>query len=110
MGAYLLKNWAVVALIAALVIGMALPLATGISDPGFYFEVMLGGLMSGVLYSLVALGLVLIFKASGVFNFAQGAMVLGGGGGRGEGAGRRKGGDGEGKREGGGGGGGGREE
>ena len=76
MGDYLLKNWAVVALIAALVIGMALPLATGISAPGFYFEVMLGGLMSGVLYSLVALGLVLIFKASGVFNFAQGAMVL----------------------------------
>jgi len=76
MGAYLLKNWAVVALIAALVIGMALPLVTGVSEPGFYFEVMLGGLMSGVLYSLVALGLVLIFKASGVFNFAQGAMVL----------------------------------
>ena len=76
MGTYLLKNWAVVALIAALVIGMVLPLATGISAPGFYFEVMLGGLMSGVLYSLVALGLVLIFKASGVFNFAQGAMVL----------------------------------
>ena len=47
-----------------------------LSAPGFYFEVMLGGLMSGVLYSLVALGLVLIFKASGVFNFAQGAMVL----------------------------------
>ena len=58
MGAYLLKNWAVVALIIALVIGMVLPLATGISEPGFYFEVMLGGLMSGVLYSLVALGLV----------------------------------------------------
>jgi len=38
--------------------------------------VVLGGLMSGVLYSLVAIGLVLIFKASGVFNFAQGAMVL----------------------------------
>jgi branched-chain amino acid transport system permease protein len=32
--------------------------------------------MTGVLYSLVALGFVLIFKASGVFNFAQGAMVL----------------------------------
>jgi branched-chain amino acid transport system permease protein len=32
--------------------------------------------MSGMLYSLVALGFVLIFKASGVFNFAQGAMVL----------------------------------
>ena len=39
-------------------------------------EVVLGGLMAGVLYSLVALGFVLIFKASGVFNFAQGAMVL----------------------------------
>jgi branched-chain amino acid transport system permease protein len=41
-----------------------------------WLEVVLGGVMSGVLYSLVALGLVLIFKASGVFNFAQGAMVL----------------------------------
>lgn len=43
---------------------------------GFFVEVALGGLMAGVLYSLVALGFVLIFKASGVFNFAQGAMVL----------------------------------
>src|SRR3981189_1431787 len=43
---------------------------------GFWMEVLLGGLMAGVLYSLVALGFVLIFKASGVFNFAQGAMVL----------------------------------
>ena len=76
MSAYLRRNWAVVALIAVLIIGMVLPLATGISAPGFYLEVLLGGLMSGVLYSLVALGLVLIFKASGVFNFAQGAMVL----------------------------------
>jgi branched-chain amino acid transport system permease protein len=42
----------------------------------FFIEVLLGGLMAGVLYSLVALGFVLIFKASGVFNFAQGAMVL----------------------------------
>ena len=41
-----------------------------------WIEVVLGGLMTGVLYSLVAIGLVLIFKASGVFNFAQGAMVL----------------------------------
>ena len=39
-------------------------------------EVILNGLMAGVMYSLVALGFVLIFKASGVFNFAQGAMVL----------------------------------
>ena len=43
---------------------------------GLFLEVLIGGLMSGVLYSLVALGFVLIFKASGVFNFAQGAMVL----------------------------------
>ncbi|WP_341647639.1 branched-chain amino acid ABC transporter permease [Thauera humireducens] len=43
---------------------------------GFFIETMLGGLMTGMLYSLVALGFVLIFKASGVFNFAQGAMVL----------------------------------
>ena len=43
---------------------------------GFYLETLIGGLMSGMLYSLVALGFVLIFKASGVFNFAQGAMVL----------------------------------
>jgi branched-chain amino acid transport system permease protein len=43
---------------------------------GFFIEVLLGGLLAGVLYSLVALGFVLIFKASGVFNFAQGAMVL----------------------------------
>jgi branched-chain amino acid transport system permease protein len=42
----------------------------------FFLETLLGGLMSGMLYSLVALGFVLIFKASGVFNFAQGAMVL----------------------------------
>ena len=42
----------------------------------FFIETLLGGLMSGMLYSLVALGFVLIYKASGVFNFAQGAMVL----------------------------------
>ncbi|MCX5565303.1 branched-chain amino acid ABC transporter permease [Alcaligenes phenolicus] len=42
----------------------------------FFLETLLGGLMSGMLYALVALGFVLIFKASGVFNFAQGAMVL----------------------------------
>src|SRR5215203_2386539 len=43
---------------------------------GFFLETFIGGLMSGMLYGLVALGFVLIFKASGVFNFAQGAMVL----------------------------------
>jgi branched-chain amino acid transport system permease protein len=43
---------------------------------GQFLEVFISGLLAGVLYSLVALGFVLIFKASGVFNFAQGAMVL----------------------------------
>ena len=43
---------------------------------GFFFETLFGGLMAGMLYALVAIGFVLIFKASGVFNFAQGAMVL----------------------------------
>ncbi|MDN8612921.1 branched-chain amino acid ABC transporter permease [Variovorax ginsengisoli] len=43
---------------------------------GFFLETLFGGLMAGMLYALVAIGFVLIFKASGVFNFAQGAMVL----------------------------------
>ncbi len=43
---------------------------------GFFLEALIGGLMTGVLYSLVALGFVLIYKASSVFNFAQGIMVL----------------------------------
>ena len=42
----------------------------------FFFEVLIGGLLSGVMYSFIALGFVLIYKASGVFNFAQGAMVF----------------------------------
>ena len=42
----------------------------------FFFEVLIGGLLSGVIYALVAIGFVLIYKASGVFNFAQGAMVF----------------------------------
>ena len=44
----------------------------------FYYgiEVLLNGLMAGVMYSLVALGFVLIFKASGIFNYAQGVMAL----------------------------------
>ena len=43
---------------------------------GYYLEVLTAGLLQGVMYALVALGFVLIFKASGVFNFAQGSMVL----------------------------------
>ena len=45
-------------------------------DYAFFTEVLVGGLLSGVMYSLVAIGFVLIYKASGVFNFAQGAMVF----------------------------------
>src|SRR5712692_5194898 len=45
-------------------------------SPAFFAEVLVGGVLAGLMYSLVALGFVLIFKASGVFNFAQGAMVL----------------------------------
>ena len=52
------------------------PMLVGETKFPQWLEVALGGLLTGVLYSLVALGLVLIFKASGVFNFAQGAMVL----------------------------------
>jgi branched-chain amino acid transport system permease protein len=44
--------------------------------PVFFAEVVISGLLTGVMYSLVALGFVLIYKASGVFNFAQGVMVL----------------------------------
>lgn len=42
----------------------------------FFIEVLVGGLLSGVMYSLVAIGFVLIYKSSGVFNFAQGTMLL----------------------------------
>ena len=52
------------------------PLVEIFSYPIFFAEVVISGLLTGVMYSLVALGFVLIFKASGVFNFAQGAMVL----------------------------------
>jgi branched-chain amino acid transport system permease protein len=45
-------------------------------NPRFFVEVLFGGVAAGLMYSLVALGFVLIFKASGVFNFAQGVMVL----------------------------------
>jgi branched-chain amino acid transport system permease protein len=45
-------------------------------SPTFLAEVLLGGVAAGLMYSLVALGFVLIYKASGVFNFAQGVMVL----------------------------------
>lgn len=52
------------------------PFVSMAESPIFLVEVIVGGLLTGVMYSMVALGFVLIFKASGVFNFAQGAMVL----------------------------------
>jgi len=45
-------------------------------DWQFFLEVLIGGLLSGVMYSLVAIGFVLIYKTSAVLNFAQGAMLL----------------------------------
>src|SRR4029453_5003129 len=52
------------------------PFADMAGAPLFLVEGLIGGIASGLLFSLVALGFVLIFKASGVFNFAQGVMVL----------------------------------
>jgi len=52
------------------------PFVDIVSSPRFFAEVLIGGVAAGLMYSLVALGFVLIFKASGVFNFAQGVMVL----------------------------------
>jgi branched-chain amino acid transport system permease protein len=65
-----------IAFFVLLAFGAVSPMAFGSARFPQWLEVVIGGLMSGVLYSLVAIGLVLIFKASGVFNFAQGAMVL----------------------------------
>ncbi len=70
------KRWMTWVLFGLLAVGAFAPLFSADTRLPQWLEVVLGGLMSGVLYSLVALGLVLIFKASGVFNFAQGAMVL----------------------------------
>ena len=52
------------------------PFVDMFSNPIFFAEIIVSGILTGVMYSLVALGFVLIFKASGVFNFAQGSMVL----------------------------------
>ena len=59
--------------VAAVLVG---PFRDMAASPLFLVEVLLGGIFAGLLYSLVALGFVLIFKASGVFNFSQGVMVL----------------------------------
>ena len=75
MSALLSRNLTI-AFFVLLTVGALSPLFFAGTRLSIWLEVVLGGVMSGVLYSLVALGLVLIFKASGVFNFAQGAMVL----------------------------------
>src|SRR2546427_8984096 len=60
-----------------LLYGIAIaPFKDMVGSPAFFAEVLIGGLFAGLMYSLVALGFVLIFKAPGVFNFAQGVMVL----------------------------------
>jgi branched-chain amino acid transport system permease protein len=63
-------------MIEALRAVFAAPFLDMASSPTFLAEVLIGGVAAGLMYSLVALGFVLIFKASGVFNFAQGVMVL----------------------------------
>jgi branched-chain amino acid transport system permease protein len=62
--------------VGALLSALFAPFADMAGAPLFLIEVLIGGIAAGLLYSLVALGFVLIFKASGVFNFAQGVMVL----------------------------------
>ncbi len=64
------------ALIAAGLAALLLLAATGALTDVFFWEVAISGLLAGVMYSLVALGFVLIFKASGIFNFAQGVLAL----------------------------------
>jgi branched-chain amino acid transport system permease protein len=62
--------------VEALLGGLLGPFRDIASSPAFFVEVLIGGIAAGLMYSLVALGFVLIYKASGVFNFAQGVMVL----------------------------------
>jgi branched-chain amino acid transport system permease protein len=71
-----LRRPSTIAFFVLLAIAAVMPIALGQAKFPQWLEVALGGLLTGVLYSLVAIGLVLIFKASGVFNFAQGAMVF----------------------------------
>src|SRR2546422_3593414 len=59
-----------------ILLGLVTPFRDIVTGPAFFVEVLLGGIAAGLMYSLVALGFVLIFKASGVFIFAEGVMVL----------------------------------
>src|SRR5918998_6147628 len=90
-----LKRIAVPAAIVAMILALVIAVRTGaiargnpiynvlvepfvvmIEAPDLLIQTLWEGLVSGVLYALIALGFVLIFKASGVFNFAQGIMVV----------------------------------
>lgn len=81
MNTRLVVSWLIGAPATVIGLGLVIQLAA-LADPslyfawGYYFEIFLGGLLQGVMYSLVALGFVLIYKASSTFNFAQGSMVL----------------------------------
>src|SRR4029453_6439166 len=66
-------GWRMLSLLHAVFVAPFLDMA---GSPTFLAEGVLGGIAAGLMFSLVALGFVLIFKASGVFNFAQGVMVL----------------------------------
>src|SRR5688500_4664138 len=65
--------WPMLSILHAVFVAPFVDMATA---PTFLAEVLIGGIAAGLMYSLVALGFVLIYKASGVFNFAQGVMVL----------------------------------
>src|SRR4030095_10248897 len=67
------SEWRMLSLLHAVLVA---PFADIAANPAFFVEVLIGGVAAGLMYSLVALGFVLIFKASGVFHFAQGVMVL----------------------------------
>ncbi len=64
------------ALMLLAVVVVAWGIGSGLMTDVFFWEVVISGLLAGVMYSLVALGFVLIFKASGIFNFAQGVLAL----------------------------------
>ena len=81
MPALAISLWVIGTPFVIAALGLTLQLVAGLDASfyftwGYYLEVLLAGLLQGVMYSLVALGFVLIFKASGIFNFAQGSMVL----------------------------------
>lgn len=81
MNARTFALWTLLAPVSVVVLGLAISGLSAVDSNvwftwPYFLEVLVAGLLQGVMYSLVALGFVLIFKASGVFNFAQGSLVL----------------------------------